>query len=296
MTCKEDAGCKVHPLRAQLLTALAIPAISPIAHRRDWKWLSMVAACLRRQVQSRAEAAFHHRNIRRFQASGPAACKERIHIILIGLELHICLIDRFVRKPFDLVAYVRVFNHSVLAGQKSVIGVEGRIQQVEPVQFLEESGIEQIIGRNWLVWVLALDRLKARNRAVVAPASQLLSEHRTVLYPCGRGVRQVIFAGRRISWGPDHVREYQVHLFRDQKLSPRTIEGQAAALRFLFVKTLRRAYLPDAIPFPKRHKRLPTVLSQGEVARLIDSTGNLMHRAMVMTLYATGVRRAELCR
>jgi integrase/recombinase XerD len=96
--------------------------------------------------------------------------------------------------------------------------------------------------------------------------------------------------------GPDHVREYQVHLFRDRKLSPRTIEGQAAALRFLFVKTLRRPYLPDAIPFPKHHKRLPTVLSQEEVARLIDSAGNLMHRAMVMTLYATGVRRAELCR
>ena len=96
--------------------------------------------------------------------------------------------------------------------------------------------------------------------------------------------------------GPDHVRDYQVHLFRDRKLSPRTIEGRTAALRFLFVKTLRRAYLPDAIPFPKQHKRLPTVLSQEEVARLIDSTGNLMHRAMVMTLYATGVRRAELCR
>src|SRR5437870_3778881 len=104
-----------------------------------------------------------------------------------------------------------------------------------------------------------------------------------------------IFAGRRIG-GLDHVREYQVHLFRDRKLSPRTIEGQAAALRFLFVKTLRRAYLPDAIPFPKCHKRLPTVLSQEEVTRLIDSTGNLMHRAMVMTLYVTGVRRAELCR
>ncbi len=33
-----------------------------------------------------------------------------------------------------------------------------------------------------------------------------------------------------------------------------------------------------------------------EVARLIDATANLMHRAMVMTLYATGVRKAELCR
>jgi site-specific recombinase XerD len=88
--------------------------------------------------------------------------------------------------------------------------------------------------------------------------------------------------------GPDHIREYQVHLFRDCKLSPRTIEGQTAALRFLFVKTLGRGYLPDQIPFPKCHKRLPTVLSQEEVARLIDSAGSLMHRAMIMTLYATG--------
>ena len=45
--------------------------------------------------------------------------------------------------------------------------------------------------------------------------------------------------------GPGHIREYQVHLFRDRKLSPGTIEGRTAALRFLFVKTLRRRYLPD---------------------------------------------------
>jgi integrase/recombinase XerD len=32
--------------------------------------------------------------------------------------------------------------------------------------------------------------------------------------------------------GPDHVCEYQVHLFRDRKLSARTIAGQTAALRF----------------------------------------------------------------
>jgi integrase/recombinase XerD len=96
--------------------------------------------------------------------------------------------------------------------------------------------------------------------------------------------------------GPDHVRQYQVHLFRDRKLSARTIAGRTAALRFLFVKTLRRPYLPDALPFPKHSRRLPTVLSQEEIARLIDASGNLMHRAMLMTLYATGVRRAELCR
>ena len=84
--------------------------------------------------------------------------------------------------------------------------------------------------------------------------------------------------------GPEHIREYQVHLFRDCKLSPGTIEGRTAALRFLFVKTLRRPYLPDHIPFPKRQRRMPTVLSQEEVARLIPSAQNLMHRTMLMTV------------
>src|ERR1039457_2033208 len=95
--------------------------------------------------------------------------------------------------------------------------------------------------------------------------------------------------------GPSHIREYQVHLFRDRKLSPVTIQSRCAALRFLFVKALRRPHLLDKIPFPKRPKKLPTVLSPEEVARLIDSARNLMHRTMLITLYATGLRRAELC-
>ena len=95
--------------------------------------------------------------------------------------------------------------------------------------------------------------------------------------------------------GPDHIRQYQVHLFRDRKLSPGTIGLRTCALRFLFVKTLGRPYLPDHIPFPKRQRRLPTILDQQEVAQLIDSASNLMHRTMMMMLYATGLRLAEMC-
>jgi len=38
------------------------------------------------------------------------------------------------------------------------------------------------------------------------------------------------------------------------------------------------------------------VLSLEEVTRLIDNAGNLKHRAMLTTLYSTGLRRAELVR
>jgi site-specific recombinase XerD len=95
--------------------------------------------------------------------------------------------------------------------------------------------------------------------------------------------------------GPDHIRRFQSFLLKEKKLSPRTVVQRVSALRFLYVKTLKRHYMLEHIPFPKAVRRLPIVLSQEEVGRLIDSASNLFHRAMLMTLYSTGVRRAELC-
>ena len=94
----------------------------------------------------------------------------------------------------------------------------------------------------------------------------------------------------------ENIREYQVYLLQERKLEASTVGLHIAALRFFFVKTLRRPYLQLDLPSPKRPKRLPTILSPDEVARLIDSANNLLDYAMLMTLYATGVRRAELSR
>jgi len=94
--------------------------------------------------------------------------------------------------------------------------------------------------------------------------------------------------------GPEHIREFQAHLFSEQKLAAQTVAQRTAALRFLFVKTLERPYMLEHIPFPKTPFRLPIILSQEEVARLIDAAPNLLHRTMLMTLYSTGMRSAEL--
>ena len=91
------------------------------------------------------------------------------------------------------------------------------------------------------------------------------------------------------------MRQFEAHLFRERKLNARAVVQYSAALRFFFVKTLKRHYLLESIPLPKEPRTLPTVLSQGEVTTLIESASNLMHRAILMTLYATGMRRAELC-
>jgi integrase/recombinase XerD len=94
----------------------------------------------------------------------------------------------------------------------------------------------------------------------------------------------------------EQIREYQVYLLQERKLEASTVGLHTAALRFFFVRTLRRSYRQLDLPYPKRPKRLPSILSPDEVARLINGANNLLDYAMLMTLYATGVRRAELCR
>jgi integrase/recombinase XerD len=94
--------------------------------------------------------------------------------------------------------------------------------------------------------------------------------------------------------GPRQIREYQAELFQKRKLSPGTVTVSLAALRFFYTKTLRKAWSVSETPYPKKNDHLPTILSQEEVARLIDAADTHFHRTLLMTLYATGVRRAEL--
>lgn len=91
-----------------------------------------------------------------------------------------------------------------------------------------------------------------------------------------------------------HLRSYQAHLLRTGQLQPRTVRLHVSALRFFFVKTLKRRYLLDDTPYPKTPQRLPSILSVEEMGRLIEAADGLYHRTMLMMLYSTGMRSAEL--
>src|ERR1035441_9506407 len=96
--------------------------------------------------------------------------------------------------------------------------------------------------------------------------------------------------------GPNELQTYQAYLLKERKLTPGSVINQVAALRFFFVKTLRRHQFREFLPYPRDQRRLPTVLSREEVARLINAAGTLFRRTLLMTLYATCLRRSELAR
>jgi integrase/recombinase XerD len=93
--------------------------------------------------------------------------------------------------------------------------------------------------------------------------------------------------------GPDQVREYTAQLFRDRKLSNNTVNQRVGALRFFYRKVLKRPSDGDDMPYPKKKIHLPIIWSPEEVASLIDAAPIPFYRTILMTLYGTGVRRAE---
>jgi integrase/recombinase XerD len=94
--------------------------------------------------------------------------------------------------------------------------------------------------------------------------------------------------------GAEEIRRFQLYLLNEKKLAPGTVEARMAALRFLYKKTLKRRDLAyDDLIFPKTPQKLPVVLSQEEVKRLIEAAPNLFHRTLLMVLYSTGIRRTE---
>jgi site-specific recombinase XerD len=99
--------------------------------------------------------------------------------------------------------------------------------------------------------------------------------------------------------GPEDIRQYQVALLEDKKLAVGTVALRVSALRFFYLKVLKKRALKDELPYPKNPKwarRLPTILTPEEMARLINSAKNLFHYAMLLTMYSCGLRRSELCR
>jgi len=93
--------------------------------------------------------------------------------------------------------------------------------------------------------------------------------------------------------GASEIRAYQLWLIEVKKASWSTFNQTVSALKFLYQVTLDRRVEIAKISFGKREKKLPDVLSRDEVGRVFSMIDNLKHRAVLMTIYASGLRLAE---
>jgi len=92
----------------------------------------------------------------------------------------------------------------------------------------------------------------------------------------------------------EHIRQYQLFLIKEKKVSQSTVVQLVCALRFLYTHTLRRKIPIERIPFPRREKKLPLILSREEVKALLEAPGSLRDRTALAILYGCGLRVSEV--
>jgi integrase/recombinase XerD len=89
------------------------------------------------------------------------------------------------------------------------------------------------------------------------------------------------------------VRQFQLYLINQRKLSPEAINIYISAIKFLYLTTLKMSWTSDSFPRARRPRRLPVVLSQQEVRVFFDHVPNLQYRAALMLCYGAGLRIGE---
>jgi integrase len=89
------------------------------------------------------------------------------------------------------------------------------------------------------------------------------------------------------------VRQYQLYLLNERKLSPETINQYVSSVKFLYQVTLEMPWTDECFPRLRRAYKLPVVLSQEEVLAFFDHVPGLKYRAALMTCYGAGLRVSE---
>ncbi|MCU0320441.1 MAG: tyrosine-type recombinase/integrase [Flavobacteriales bacterium] len=93
----------------------------------------------------------------------------------------------------------------------------------------------------------------------------------------------------------EDIETYQHELARAGK-SNSYLNQVVNAVRYYYKDVLGDAYRVQFIERPRKEKKLPSVLSEQEVASLLKSPTNLKHRCMLMLIYSAGLRMGELLR
>jgi site-specific recombinase XerD len=93
--------------------------------------------------------------------------------------------------------------------------------------------------------------------------------------------------------GEPAVRRYLLHLLEERGLTHSSVNQSIRALRFFYTRVHPGVFDPETLPRLKEEKRLPEVLSRGEVVALLTRVDSPRYRAILMLMYGSGLRTGE---
>jgi len=91
----------------------------------------------------------------------------------------------------------------------------------------------------------------------------------------------------------EQLREFFLYLMRDRGLARATLITYRAAIKFFFTKTLQRPLPVLQLVQPEKRRKLPVVLSQEEVQRLLSLVRDPCIRMCLTMIYSCGLRLRE---
>jgi len=94
--------------------------------------------------------------------------------------------------------------------------------------------------------------------------------------------------------GSEEVIDYIEYLTDVRKVSVSYRNQAISALKFLYMRVLRRPLIVKELPRPKKERKFPMVLSKVEVKKLLDSVRNRKHKVIMMLAYSAGLRVSEV--
>jgi len=97
---------------------------------------------------------------------------------------------------------------------------------------------------------------------------------------------------------PEHldleaVRQFQLHLLEERKLSAESVNTYISAVQFLYLETLEMPWKKEDFVRTRKERKLPVVLAPDQVRRLFDFIPGVKNRMALMLCFGAGLRVAE---
>ena len=92
----------------------------------------------------------------------------------------------------------------------------------------------------------------------------------------------------------EQIRKYLLYLLEEKKYSTSAQNQAINSIKFYYEKVLGKPVEKYYVPRPRKEKRLPEVLSEEEVTRILKQIKNLKHKCIIYLIYSAGLRLTEV--